>query len=206
MTLAPRRLGNCCRSADQGGVGEDRVARWDRTCPAANCTVRSRLLLQFSVLEIDPDDEQEQFLVEAVNRFAKRSLCPGRAVDRTGVRTRSGLGSDSGVDLNEKLIEDLTVFLSGPCSCQVKDRNPGFDLLLSADWESRIVRQRRRAAPRRVSHRARQQTKTTHHPSWTKTIDQADEQNLSRHDWLGRRGCRDDLCVGKIGLFTIQPV
>ncbi len=32
------------------------------------------------------------------------------------------------------LVSDLTKFLCGACSCQVKERNPGFDLLLSVHW------------------------------------------------------------------------
>lgn len=38
--------------------------------------------------------------------------------------------------VNDALIEDLTLFLCGACSCQVKDMNPGFDLLLDAQWET----------------------------------------------------------------------
>ncbi len=40
--------------------------------------------------------------------------------------------------LNASLIEDLTMFLCGACSCQVKERNPGFDLLLSTDWNREL--------------------------------------------------------------------
>jgi hypothetical protein len=36
------------------------------------------------------------------------------------------------------LIEDISRYLSGPCSCQVKEQNPGFDLLLAVDWEARL--------------------------------------------------------------------
>jgi hypothetical protein len=30
----------------------------------------------------------------------------------------------------------MAEFLTGPCSCEVKEMNPGYDLLLSADWKS----------------------------------------------------------------------
>ncbi|MFT5104551.1 MAG: hypothetical protein ACI9UA_000166, partial [Pseudoalteromonas tetraodonis] len=30
-------------------------------------------------------------------------------------------------------------FLTGACSCQVKAQNPGWDLLLSADWEKGLL-------------------------------------------------------------------
>ena len=41
-----------------------------------------------------------------------------------------------GAGITEKNIQDAAAFLVGPCSCQVKELNPGFDLLLSADWDS----------------------------------------------------------------------
>ena len=41
-------------------------------------------------------------------------------------------------DLDEQLIENMTMFLSGACSCQVKSQNPGFDLLLTADWDNEL--------------------------------------------------------------------
>ena len=40
--------------------------------------------------------------------------------------------------MSGRLMEDLTLFLSGACSCQVKEQNPGFDLLLSADWNAEL--------------------------------------------------------------------
>jgi hypothetical protein len=39
-----------------------------------------------------------------------------------------------GAGITAKNIQDSAEFLVGPCSCQVKELNPGFDLLLSADW------------------------------------------------------------------------
>jgi len=40
--------------------------------------------------------------------------------------------------VNADLIHDLTEYLCGACSCQVKEQNPGFDLLLSTDWNDAI--------------------------------------------------------------------
>jgi hypothetical protein len=33
-------------------------------------------------------------------------------------------------------IQEVVAFLTGACSCQVKQLNPGYDLLIAADWES----------------------------------------------------------------------
>jgi len=44
-----------------------------------------------------------------------------------------------GKDLNADMVLGVARFLCGPCSCEVKDQNPGHDLLISADWENLIV-------------------------------------------------------------------
>lgn len=40
-----------------------------------------------------------------------------------------------GAGITAKNIQDAAGFLAGPCSCEVKEQNPGFDLLLAADWD-----------------------------------------------------------------------
>jgi hypothetical protein len=40
-----------------------------------------------------------------------------------------------GKNLNEAHIDNWTQFAVGACSCQVKELNPGYDLLVSADWD-----------------------------------------------------------------------
>ncbi len=41
-------------------------------------------------------------------------------------------------EVSEGLIDDLALFLGSACSCQVKQMNPGGDLLLAVDWEERL--------------------------------------------------------------------
>lgn len=38
-------------------------------------------------------------------------------------------------DLDAEVLSDASEFLCGACSCQVKNLNPGVDLLVSADWD-----------------------------------------------------------------------
>jgi hypothetical protein len=39
-----------------------------------------------------------------------------------------------GAGINNETIDAAAIFLSGKCSCQVKEQNPGVDLLMSANW------------------------------------------------------------------------
>ncbi len=41
-----------------------------------------------------------------------------------------------GQEIQPEAIRDMAEFLTGPCSCEVKEMNPGYDLLLAADWNS----------------------------------------------------------------------
>ncbi len=50
------------------------------------------------------------------------------------------LGGLRGKDLNENEVRRAALFLCGACSCQVKELNPGIDLLVSADWTSLLER------------------------------------------------------------------
>ncbi len=88
------------------------------------------------MLEIDRDDPREQVLV---NLFSTRTTPQFGTKEETLVVPVFGRGRALEVipagDLSEGLIGDLTMFLCGACSCQVKDLNPGFDLLLKQDWE-----------------------------------------------------------------------
>src|SRR5262245_1324091 len=55
-----------------------------------------------------------------------------------------------GAGITAKNIEDSAAFLVGPCSCQVKELNPGFDLLLSVEWDALLSQDGQRSAERRV--------------------------------------------------------
>jgi hypothetical protein len=44
-----------------------------------------------------------------------------------------------GAGVTAKNIQDSAGFLVGACSCEVKELNPGFDLLLTADWDELLT-------------------------------------------------------------------
>lgn len=46
-----------------------------------------------------------------------------------------------GAGIQRDVILDACRFLTGPCSCQVKDQNPGVDLLMAVDWENVVTKQ-----------------------------------------------------------------
>lgn len=41
-----------------------------------------------------------------------------------------------GEEIRAEAMRDMAEFLTGPCSCQIKEMNPGYDLLLTANWDA----------------------------------------------------------------------
>ncbi len=59
-----------------------------------------------------------------------------------------------GAGITADNIHESAAFLVGACSCEVKELNPGFDLLLAADWEVLFLKESaRRQRRHRASHR-----------------------------------------------------
>jgi hypothetical protein len=102
------------------------------------------LEVRCSILPIQRNDPAESFLVQML--LHSEPDLPGQpaltklkdpmafAVFGRG-RARFGL---VGGGINADTIGEDVAFLTGPCTCTIKEENPGFDLLLAADWESSI--------------------------------------------------------------------
>lgn len=101
--------------------------------------LRSRIPLKiaFSVLRLNPDDPKEAIfsrmltqsdqseraaMQKAVPVFGRGRMMPGIPVSRFSA---SAIGS-------------ATSYLCGACSCQVKEQNPGLDLLINTDWSRHL--------------------------------------------------------------------
>ena len=94
------------------------------------------LLLQFSVLEIDPSNPKEQFLARLLTGFQAEAAASGEPLIAPVFGRGRALKVVPASQLDAELMEDLTVFLCGACSWQVKEQNPEFDLLLSTNWNT----------------------------------------------------------------------
>jgi len=100
------------------------------------------LMVSFPILQIDADDPAEQLFLEHIRAFLPRSKAASTDSQPTLVVPVFGRGRALAVltadDIDADTVSDLTTFLTGACSCQVKRLNPGFDLLLSVDWKQQL--------------------------------------------------------------------
>jgi hypothetical protein len=98
------------------------------------------LKLKFSVLPLSLEDPAERhfaaMLAGPVHAdFVKDGIPFAAPVFGRG----RVLGAWSLEELDDLMIEDTSLFLTGRCSCRVKNENPGWDLLLKVDWETALA-------------------------------------------------------------------
>lgn len=97
------------------------------------------LRVDFSVLPLDLKDPQEAILASIIQAALLddfEQTLPGAIPVFGRGRALVALDKESIV---EDVIAEIAYFLVGPCSCQVKQMNPGVDFLVPADWDGLIT-------------------------------------------------------------------
>jgi len=104
----------------------------------ADLIVTNELKVAFSMLRLARNDLSEEILVrlllgleDDLNETKEPMAFPIYGRGRV-------LYALVGKGINPETIDEACSFLTGPCSCIIKEQNPGFDLLLSADWDHLI--------------------------------------------------------------------
>jgi len=100
--------------------------------------VKVKLRVEFSVISVRRDDAREKFLIDCL----LNSETDLRDFDAPVAFPVFGRGlvlyALVGKGIAPDTIRAASSFICGPCSCQVKEQNPGFDLLLNHDWNSAV--------------------------------------------------------------------
>ncbi|MEY3173838.1 MAG: hypothetical protein RLZZ436_1752 [Planctomycetota bacterium] len=96
------------------------------------------LLLKFSVLELDGGDPQEAWLVRQLSGVQPDAWAAGEPLAVPVFGRGRALEVIPASRTTSDLVHDLTQFLCSACSCQVKEQNPGFDLLLHTNWNASL--------------------------------------------------------------------
>jgi hypothetical protein len=95
------------------------------------------LRLDFSIRRVSRTDPQEKVLVAMLlhSEEGLQELRGEPMVFPIFGRGRA-LYALVGAGIRSETIEAAAAFLIGKCSCQVKEQNPGVDLLITADWDA----------------------------------------------------------------------
>ena len=95
-------------------------------------------LMKFSVLEIDAGDEREKYLTDFLSDFDAETFANGEPLVVPVFGRARALEVLPAAEVTAENVDFLTQYLCGACSCQVKERNPGFDLFVNVDWNTSL--------------------------------------------------------------------
>lgn len=94
------------------------------------------LKLAFSIVRVSRTDPAERALVSLLLNWNPLRTPPREPMLFPIFGRGRAMPPAVGDEIQPGAIRDMAVFLTGPCSCEIKDMNPGFDLLLTADWNT----------------------------------------------------------------------
>lgn len=100
--------------------------------------VRVPLEIRFSTLTLERDDPAEQFLLQALLHSESDLLEFDQPLAFPVFGRGRVLYALVGQGIAADTVRAASAFIAGPCSCQVKNQNPGFDLLLQSDWDGAL--------------------------------------------------------------------
>ncbi|MEY3457871.1 MAG: hypothetical protein RL215_1028 [Planctomycetota bacterium] len=100
--------------------------------------LRIPLKLEFSVIRLRRDDVRERFLVDCLLNSEDDLRGLGEPLAFPVFGRGRVLYALAGQGISAATIAEASDFLTGACSCEIKEQNPGFDLLLRGDWSSAL--------------------------------------------------------------------
>lgn len=107
--------------------------------PGSELLTRLPLEVRFSMLEVDGQAPDEAMFRAVVASGASELPDPTETLVVPVFGRGRAMTVLSAERLNEEVLAECCGFLCGACSCQVKQSNPGFDLLLAVNWDERLL-------------------------------------------------------------------
>jgi hypothetical protein len=97
------------------------------------------LKIEFSVLRLAADDPKETLFMSLLRGLLGDDFDKSLPMAVPIFGRGRALAVISEEHLTDETIADVCFFLVGPCSCQVKAQNPGFDILLPVNWDGLVM-------------------------------------------------------------------
>ncbi len=94
------------------------------------------LKLEFTIKRLSRDNKEESFLIDSLMKSESDLYEYDEPMAFPVFGRGRALYALVGKGINRENIIDACAFMAGACSCEVKELNPGTDLLMATDWDS----------------------------------------------------------------------
>jgi hypothetical protein len=110
----------------------------DPNDPTSELGPGPEVALRFSILRLGRNDPSEEALLRMLLGPEAAKLGDEEPVVAPVFGRGRVLGAWPASMMDEDGIDEACYYLTGACSCQVKEENPGWDLLITADWDATL--------------------------------------------------------------------
>jgi hypothetical protein len=93
------------------------------------------LRVAFSIVRVRPDDPREAAFVRMLKMAEPQFADTDEALVIPVIGRGRAISALPASRATEDRVEAFAEFICGQCSCEVKEQNPGIDLLMAADWD-----------------------------------------------------------------------
>ena len=107
------------------------------------------LKMSFSILRVSRTDAAEKHFVHILRHMEKDLSAAAEPMVIPVFGRGLALYAIVGKGITENNVADAATFLTSACSCEVKQLNPGVDLLMTVDWDGSHVPATQPASPPR---------------------------------------------------------
>lgn len=110
--------------------------------PEQQDQIRQDLPIRFSVIEVDRNDAKEPILMSVLKNYdpdlykerpSEPFIMPVFGCSRALAQIPAGY-------VDQDMLVEAVEYLTGSCSCEIKNQNPGFDLFIPVDYTSQLER------------------------------------------------------------------
>lgn len=106
--------------------------------PQVLADTKIKLKIDFSIVKLDRHDPKEDLLLSLLINSESDLITYDEPLAFPVFGRGRVLYALVGKGIAPDTIRTASAFMVGPCSCQVKDQNPGFDLLMNCNWDKAV--------------------------------------------------------------------
>ncbi len=106
--------------------------------PATSEEDEAKLKIAFKIIKISKKNNKEEILKRMIKGLDPKIMTTEEPYTIPFFGRGRGLAVLIGEDINEDYIEEMSYFITGSCSCEIKAQNPGLDVLIAIEWDEFI--------------------------------------------------------------------
>ncbi len=98
----------------------------------------AKLKIAFKIIKVSKQNKNEEILKQMIKGLEPKIMTTKEPYTIPFFGRGRGLAVLIGEEIKDDYIEEISYFITGSCSCEIKAQNPGLDVLIAIEWDEFI--------------------------------------------------------------------